>query len=276
MNRIPLSARVAMLLLGLLMAGSVLAPALSPWSPWDGDYVSGHMADGRPVGPCASHPLGTDRLLRDVLVRLALATRQTLVVALLACALTGVVSVLLGVLAGYYEKRLPDRAITWLTELALGFPALLVLMTVGSTMGRLETVGAACLMAAVSWPWMTVMMRARTADVCRSAYVEGAHALGQSTAGVIWHHVIPNVAPTAWRVLAMSVAPMVLFEASLAYVGVGSPPPAPTLGRMVYEGQDAVLGAPWLVIAPAAVVVWIGVCFTLLSNAIRIETRGAR
>lgn len=267
MSRWPRSAWVAALMLAVLLLASALIPWLSPWSPWDGDYLHGQLSDGRPCMPGRMHLLGTDRLLRDVLVRLAIATRRSLGVTSLACALTACISMGLGCMAGYFQRGLVDRVVLALTELALGFPALLVLMTIGSVLRQVDAVTMAGLMALVSWPWMTTTLRARAAQVSELDYVHSARALGASHLHVLRRHILPNVAPIAVRLVALSVAPMILLEAALAYVGVGSPPPAPTLGRMLYEGQDAILGAPWLVLAPAGVLIWAGISCTFLANA---------
>ncbi len=269
----PASARVGAWMFAALLLAVVAIPILSSSSAWDGDYQHGQMPDGRPIGPGAAHFLGTDRLLRDVLVRLALASAHSIELTVLACTLTASIALVLGCTAGYFEGRWLDRLMQVAIEIALGFPAILLLMTVGSVVRRVDLAGMAALMAAVSWPWMTVTVRARAAEVSRRDFIVGARALGARDVHILWRHLLPNVMPLALRLVALTVAPMILLETALAYVGVGCPPPVPTLGRMLYEGQDAILGAPWLVLAPALVLTWIGVSATLLSNALVVERR---
>ncbi len=269
----PLSARIGAAMFSALAIGSALVCLFSSWSAWDGDDVHGQLADGRPVGPGMVHWLGTDRLLRDVALRLAMATLHSMHLTLVACALTGLIAISLGCAAGYFEQRWLDKCVQWTLDVMLGFPSILLLMAAGSVLRRVDTSSMAALIAAVSWPWMTTTIRARAIEISRMDFVQGVRALGARDAHILLRHVIPNVAPVAMRLLALSVAPMTLLEAALAYVGVGRPPPAPTLGRMLYEGQDAMMGAPWLVLAPALVLTWVGVSTTLLSNALVAQRR---
>ena len=263
------SARLGGLLVALLVLFALLAPLLSPYGANASDFVHGFGPGDTPAPPGWVHWLGTDRIFRDQLTRLAMGARLSLFVGLGASALATLLGGAVGIVAGYFEGRWVDALLMRLVDVGLSFPFLLLVMAVGAA---LETSGALTvlvLLGASGWLGTARLVRAKTLQVRTQEYVAAARALGLSTPRILWRHVLPNVAGTLIFTATLAVAQMLLAESVLSYLGAGVPPPAASLGRMLFEGQDYYQAAPWLLLGPALAVVLAAVAFHLLGEGLR-------
>jgi len=161
-------------------------------------------------------------------------------------------------------------------DVGLAFPFLLLVMAVGAALDRTTPVTVIAVLGLTGWLGTARVVRTKTMQVRALDFVVAARALGRPTAGVLWHHVLPNVSGLLIAVATVSVAQMILAESVLGYLGVGIAPPQPTWGRMVMEGQDLLMAVPWLVLAPAGAIVLAVVGFHLLGEGLRdaLDPRG--
>jgi ABC-type dipeptide/oligopeptide/nickel transport system permease subunit len=160
----------------------------------------------------------------------------------------------------------------WLMRLAdvlLAFPFLLLVMAIGASLDRTTAVTIFLTLGATGWLGIARVLRAKTMQVRRLEYVEASRALGQSTARVMWKHVLPNVAGPLIVTATVLVAQMIIADSVLSYLGVGISPPTPTWGRMLFEGQDDYLVAPWLVAAPGVAILLAVWGFNMLGEGLR-------
>jgi ABC-type dipeptide/oligopeptide/nickel transport system permease subunit len=160
----------------------------------------------------------------------------------------------------------------WLMRLAdvlLAFPFLLLVMAIGASIDRTTAVTIFLTLGATGWLGIARVLRAKTMQVRALGYVEASRALGQSTARVILKHVLPNVAGPLIVTATVLVAQMIIADSVLSYLGVGISPPTPTWGRMLLEGQDDYLVAPWLVAAPAVAILLAVWGFNMLGEGLR-------
>jgi ABC-type dipeptide/oligopeptide/nickel transport system permease subunit len=306
----------AFILLALL-AFAVAGPLVATHGPLESDFARGVTADFMPVGPCAAFPLGTDRLFRDVLARLAYAGRLSLLIAVAATLLATAIGAAAGVVAGYYEgsgARVPwvtvgaaaagtaalslgkpaiagacvlaglllglarpnhgvrldvDGILMRTVDVLLAFPFLLLVMAIGAALEHTSVVTIFVTLGATGWLGIARILRAKTMQVRALEYVSASRALGQSTLGLMTKHILPNIAGPL-VVSATVLAPqMIVAESVLSYLGVGLAPPTPTWGRMLYEGQDYVVAAPWLVAAPGAAILLAVWGFNMLGEGLR-------
>jgi ABC-type dipeptide/oligopeptide/nickel transport system permease subunit len=154
-------------------------------------------------------------------------------------------------------------------DVGLAFPFLLLVMAVGAALERTTPATVIVVLGLTGWLGTARVVRTKTMQVRALDFVMAARALGRPTAGVLWHHVLPNVSGLVIAVATVSVAQMILAESILGYLGVGIAPPQPTWGRMVMEGQDLLMAVPWLVLAPAGAIVLAVVGFHLLGEGLR-------
>jgi peptide/nickel transport system permease protein len=154
-------------------------------------------------------------------------------------------------------------------DVGLAFPFLLLVMAAGAALDRTTPLTVAVVLGLTGWLGTARIVRAKTMQVRALDFVAAARALGRSTAGILWRHVLPNVSGLLIVVATVSVAQMILAESVLGYLGVGIAPPRPTWGRMILEGQDYLLAGPWLVLAPAGAIILAVVGFHLLGEGLR-------
>jgi len=195
-----------------------------------------------------AHPLGTDTLGRDVVSRLLYGARVSLSVGFSAVILAGTLGVALGLVSGYYGGRLDD-ALMRLGDVQLAFPALVlaiaVLAVVGSGLGNVVLV-----LGVTGWVTYARIARGETLSLRHREFVEGARALGARDTAILWRHVLPNVLPSITVVATFSVARTIIAEASLSFLGLGIPPPAPSWGAMLDEGRNYLTTGWWLALFP--------------------------
>lgn len=257
-------------LLGVVVLIAVLAPLIAG-DPVRPDLEHGLDRSGLPLAPSARWALGTDALGRDVWARLAHGASRSLVVVGLATAIASLFGAMVGVIAGYRGGPVDAVAMRGV-DLALALPALLVAALLAAVMHRagFDRDGAIVVtLAALGWTATARVIRTKVRVVRHSDYVIAARALGASTTRVLIRHVVPAVAGLVGALAALSLAQNLILEAALGYLGLGAPPPSPTWGRMLAEGQPYLAAAPHLVVAPGlAIVVTVTAC-NLLGNGLR-------
>jgi ABC-type dipeptide/oligopeptide/nickel transport system permease subunit len=162
-----------------------------------------------------------------------------------------------------------DGLLMRFVDVMLAFPFLLLVMAIGAALDRASALTVFVTLGATSWLGIARVLRAKTIQVRSLDYVIAARALGRSTLGILRSHVLPNIAGPLVVTTTMQVAQMIVADSVLSYLGVGISPPTPTLGRMLYEGQDAYVAAPWLVAAPGAAILLAVWGFNMLGEGLR-------
>jgi peptide/nickel transport system permease protein len=272
---------VGALLVLCVLGIAVVAPAMSARDPLRGDIEHGLSELGAPLPPSHDAVLGTDQLGRDVWARVTSGARLSLLTAALATAIALVIGVAIGLTAGYAGGA-ADSALMRLVDLVLAFPALLfaILLAALFRQTRLATsiTPVFLTLGLVSWTTMARVIRGRTQVLARSDMVAAARALGASPARIMVRHILPNLAGVVIVVTAFGFAQNLLSESVLSYVGLGTPPPAASWGRMIYEGRAYYRIAPHLVLAPGIAILLAVIGFNLLGDGLRdaFDVREAR
>lgn len=245
--------------LGLAFTGAVVLLALVSlfWLPFDPSDISG----GRLEGPSLEHLLGTDKLGRDLFTQLMIGARIALVVGTASVALAAELGIAIGLTAAFARPWLDDSLSATL-DVIIAFPVLLLAMLVVAVQGAslwsaILAIGLA--MSAVVARLTRILAR----RVLHEQFITAARTSGTRLPGIVFFHVLPNIAPTLGVNLALQFGAAVLAEASLSYLGLGAPPPNASWGRLLQEAQGTVLTAPVGAIAPgiALVVLVLGVNF---------------
>jgi peptide/nickel transport system permease protein len=227
---------------------AVLAPALAPDDPIRNDLLERLTPPMWLDGGSARHPLGTDTLGRDVVSRLLYGARVSLMVGFSAVVLAGALGVLTGLVAGYYGGRLDD-VLMRVGDVQLAFPALVLAIAVLAVLGS-GLANVVLVLGVTGWVTYARIARAETLSLRHREFVESARALGAGDATILWRHVLPNVLPPLVVVATFSVARTIIAEASLSFLGLGIPPPAPSWGAMLDEGRNYLTTGWWLALFP--------------------------
>ena len=255
----------ATLILGLVLTGAIVLVALVSlfWLP----YPLADTSGGRLEGPSGLHPLGTDRLGRDLLAQLMWGARIALIVGTCAVAIAAVLGTIIGLLAAFSRPWVDDTLSAGL-DVVIAFPVLLLAMLVVAIQGAslwsaVLAIGLA--MSAVVARLTRILAR----RVLQEQYVTAARTSGTGVLGIVFQHVLPNIAPTLAVSLALQFGAAVLAEASLSYLGLGAPPPNASWGRMLQEAQGTVLTAPVGAIAPGIAIIALVLGVNFLADGLR-------
>jgi ABC-type dipeptide/oligopeptide/nickel transport system permease subunit len=263
---------VGVVLVALLLAIALLAPVLSAKHPLVSDVEHGLSALGAPLPPSSAAVLGTDQLGRDEWARVITAARSSLAIAALATLIALVIGLSLGLTAGYAGGAI-DRALMRLVDLALAFPFVLLAILLAALFREAELGSSSApvflTLGVVSWTTMARVIRGKARVLARSEMVSAARAIGASPARIVVRYILPNVIGIVLVVAALGFAQNLLAESVLSYLGLGPPPPAPSWGRMLFEGRSYYRTAPHLVLVPGVAILVAVVGFNLIGEGLR-------
>jgi ABC-type dipeptide/oligopeptide/nickel transport system permease subunit len=251
----------AMGLIGLMVLTALCSPWLAPYDPAAQDTRHALTA------PSARHWLGTDDLGRDILSRIIWGTRISLEVGVSAVIVAFLIGTPLGLVAGY-RSGVVDAVVMRGTDIMLAFPNLLMALLLVAALGtnlanEIVAIGIALV------PNFARVARGMTLSLKENEYIVAAKAMGQSQVRVLFRHLLPNAFATLFVMATLYIATAIRTEASLSFLGLGVPPPAPSWGNILSEGQSYVRQAPW-VTGFAGLAIFIAVlAFNLLGDALR-------
>jgi peptide/nickel transport system permease protein len=263
---------VGAMLVAILVLIAVAAPVLSAKDPLAADVEHGLSLLGAPLPPSADTVLGTDQLGRDVWARVVAATRSSLTIAGLATLLAIAIGAAIGLVAAY-AGGVVDRALMQLVDLVLAFPFVLLAILLAALFREANLASSSApvilTLGVVGWTQVARMVRARARVLVHSDMVVAARAIGAGPVRIMLRCVLPNLAGIVIVVTTIAFAQNLLAEAVLSYLGLGPPPPAPSWGRMLYEGRAYYRTAPHLVLVP-------GIAIFLAVAAVNLIGEGLR
>jgi ABC-type dipeptide/oligopeptide/nickel transport system permease subunit len=217
--------------------------------------------------PSLAHPLGTDQLGRDLLYRVLLGAHTSLVIAVSAVALSIVIGLPIGVLAGYFGGW-TDHALMRLVDTPLSFPVLLLALTISAVLG--PSLPNTILAIGVAFaPYLARIVRGETLKVAALPYIEAARSQGASNGRIIRLHVLPNIMAPVIVQATISVAFAILAEAGLSFLGLGTQPPTPSWGLMIQASRDYLDVAAWTALVPGVAVALTVLGLNMLGDVLR-------
>jgi len=257
-NRIAAAGLVALL---VMLTASALAGVILPYDP---DAANLELTLHPPT---LAHPLGTDQLGRDILSRVVYGGRISLVIGVLAVALSAAIGIPLGVLSGFYGG-VADAVILRVIDVVLAFPGFLLALTLISVLG----VGLANVIISVgiaSVPIYVRLVRGVTLTVREMTYVESARATGQRDRLIMLRHVLPNAAGPIVVQSSLQLGAAILTAAGLGFLGLGVRPPTPEWGTMLGEAQTYILTSWFIATFPGLAIFLAVMAFNLLGDGLR-------
>jgi peptide/nickel transport system permease protein len=253
---------VGSILLGAMIGLATLAGWVAPQDPIQQDLGMSLFAPNR------YHVLGTDRLGRDVMSRVAYGARVSLSVAAAATLLSALLGAAVGLAAGAAGGRV-DGLLMRLTDLALAFPTLALLLVLAALYRVDSVVALVLLLGLTTWMPVARLVRAEAASLSRQRFMEAAASLGASPLRRGLTHLAPNVASTVVIAATLQVGEMMLLESGLSFLGLGVAPPTPSWGDMVRQGMPSLDQAWWVSTFPGLALALAVIGFNLLGDGFR-------
>lgn len=249
-----------MIILSIVVLAAILAPLLAPYAPNKLSIVN------KLKPPSATHLFGTDEFGRDIFSRAIYAGRISLLVSLGVVALSSVLGIILGVMAGFFPRL--DTPISRLLDAMMSFPDILLAIALVAALGpSLVTVIIA--LGITYAPRLARIVRGSTLVLREMPYIEAAVTLGLPTWRVLTRHLLLNLASPILVQATFVFASAMLAEASLSFLGVGVSTDMPTWGTMLASGREYMNNAPWLMIFPGLAIVFSVLSLQLLGDGLR-------
>jgi peptide/nickel transport system permease protein len=249
------------LIIVLVLLSVISFLGLLPYGP------SEQEASERLLSPSARHIFGTDQFGRDVFSRVASGVSNSIFISAVAVVFSTVLGTLGGVVSGYFRKT-TDLVVGGFTNILFAFPSLLLALTLAAVFPR-TWFTVAIAIAVVYIPIFVRVTRGPVLSLRKAEYVDASKALGMNSISIIWSHIIPNIGGILAVQVALTLSWGVLTEASLSFLGFGTPPPATSLGSMVYDSQSLIAVAPWTLWGPGCALILLIVSLNLIGDGLR-------
>lgn len=261
-------ARAGLIIVAIVVAGAFAAPWILPWDPAVQDLP--HRLDG----PSWQHWFGLDELGRDILARVLLGARVSLLVGTVVVGVSSIVGMAVGSISGYFGGR-TDQIIGRIMDVLMAFPGMLLAIALVAVLGP-SIVNVVMALAVIGWVGYARLVRGQVLKVRELEYVQAARAVGAPMGRVLVRHVIPATFSTISVQATLGMAGAIIAEASLSFLGLGVQPPMPSWGTMLDAGRSHLFDAPHLTIVPGVAIALLVLGFNFAGDALRdrLDPRG--
>jgi peptide/nickel transport system permease protein len=240
---------------------AVLAPWISTHDPLKIDIAH------RGAPPSREFVFGTDDYGRDVFSRVIYGARISIYISVLSVLIATVFGILIGATAGYYGGWV-DNVIMRCMDALMSFPAILLAIVIMAVLGG-HMLNVAAALGIVYIPRFARVIRGSVLSLKEREFIEASKAMGNTDAEIIIQHILPNCMAPLIVQITISLAYAILAEASLSFLGLGAPPPAPSWGNMLSDARNFMVDAPWMTVFPGVAIMFAVVGFNLLGDGLR-------
>lgn len=257
------AALTSLVVLAVIVLFVVFAPSLSQFSYFDTDFAMMSVAPDL----TSAHYFGTDSSGRDLLVRVAIGGRISLMVGVAAALVAVVLGTLYGAMSGYLGGKI-DSVMMRLLEILNSFPFMFFVILLVTFFGQ-NIFLIFIAIGMVSWLDMARIVRGQTLSLKRKEFIEAAVVSGVSTRNIILRHIVPNVLGVVVVYASLLVPSMILFESFLSFLGLGTQEPLSSWGALLSDGANSMEVSPWLLVFPALFLVATLFCFNFIGDGLR-------
>ena len=255
------TAVVGIFLIGSLLVLAVIGPWVSPYNPVVPDPIN------RLKGPSEAHPFGTDSLGRDILSRVIYGSRISIFIGLIAVSISLVPGTLLGLLSGYYGKKV-DEPIMRGMDILLAFPAILLAIFITAILGP-SLINTMIAVGIVYIPHYARIVRSSVLSLKEQEFVQAVRSIGGTHLRILAFHIFPNTIPPIIVYATLGMGTAVLQAAALGFLGLGAQPPTPEWGAMLSEGRQYIQMAPHVAAFPGLAIFTLVLGFNLFGDGLR-------
>lgn len=260
---------VALLLIAMFVIAGVAGPLIAPYDPVKGDLLSAFQP------PSLGHWLGVDHIGRDVLSRVIVAARTSLIAMILVLSTAISFGVLVGSIAGFFRGTIIDEVLMRIVDVGLSIPSLIIALSVIGILGRHDGADPFWLMilslALAWWPGYARLARAVVVSVQAQPHIEALRVLGAGPLRIFFRHLLPSAFASVLVYASADAGALALSIATLSFLGLGVPPPTPEWGQMLVDGMPHLARSPILVIAPGIALTLVVMSFNLLGEWLSLK-----
>ena len=253
----------------IVVAAGLLGPLAAPYNPEENDLLNSFLPPLWKAGGLMAHPLVTDQFGRDVLSRLIVGARISLLVGCMAVFFSGSIGTTVAITAGYLGGKV-DAVLMRMTDAMLSMPYLLIGVALAGIMGP-GLYNLVVVLAVLGWASYARIIRSEVLRVKTQDFIVVARITGCSTARILWKHIFPNIVNTMIVLATLQLGITIILAASLSFLGMGVPPPTPEWGLMVAEGREFLSSAWWLATLPGLCILLTCLAANLLGDWLRLR-----
>lgn len=240
---------------------TLFGPLFEPYNPTKMELSQKFIA------PCRDFIFGTDHLGRDIFSRVIEGARVSLLIAGCVVLFSAVLGVALGMISGYMGGAV-DMLIMRVVDALLAFPTIIFALALSTMMGTGQT-NLIIAITCIQWTRYARIARGETLMLKNAEYVEAARSIGNNTAQILAKYIFPNVVSKIIILASLDIGTIILYCASLSFLGLGAQPPSPDWGVMISEGKDYIQYAPWLTLFPGLAIALSALAFNMLGDGLR-------
>lgn len=245
----------------LLVLIAIFGEHLCPYDPYLQDLRNAKAA------PSLAHIFGTDRYGRDMLSRLIVGAKASILSTLLLVSVITIIGTSIGIICGWSGNRL-DTLLMRISDIFLAFPGLVFALALAAVLGG-GIHNAVIALAAISWPKYARIARSQTLSQKDSLYLDAARISGCSTFTLIMRHILPNIFGPILVTAMLDIGTMMMELAGLSFLGLGAKPPVAEWGSMMSDARNLLTTQPWVTLSPGFAIFLSVAVFNLLGDSIR-------
>ncbi|WP_197970049.1 ABC transporter permease [Mesobacillus harenae] len=252
---------VSLSIIVIIILAAICAPLIAPYDPVAQDRAAFMLA------PTQAHIMGTDDLGRDIFSRIIYGARVSLLVGMATVVISMVLGTMLGVVSGYFGKAV-DMVIQRIMDAIMAIPPLILALFIAALLGpAIKNVIIA--LTIVNIPHFARITRGEMLRIKEMNYVEASRSAGASAFRIIFKHGLPNMMAPIIVIASLTFGQSIIAEASLSFLGIGTPPPNPSWGLMLSGASSYMENAPWMVLFPGLILSAAVLAFNLLGDSLR-------
>ena len=252
---------IGFFMMAVVILAAILAPVIAPH-----DFAEINVSL-KLMPPSAEYPLGTDQYGRCLFSRIVYGSRIALKVGIIAVVIESLIGVTLGIVAGYFGRRL-DTVIMFLTDMVWSIPPIILAMAIVLLIGpSAENVAVA--IALVTWAQFTKIIRAKVMSLKNLSYIEAARVYGESDFQIIMRYILPNLTSTIVILASLALPAAILSTTSMSFLSLGAQEPLPDWGMILSGGIQYIKKASWVSVWPGVAIIWTVLGFNLTAEGIK-------
>ena len=257
---------IGAIVISAIIITAIIAPYIAVHDPEIGQFKNSLSKPDFFSKGWSGFILGADNLGRDILTRILVGSRYSLVIAISAAFMAAIIGILLGMLAGFYKRA--DNIIMRFADLQMSIPNLLLVVAIVAVLGP-NVFNIIIVLILTTWPQFARLIRSSVLVIREKEFISTSRILGGSDRWIMFSQILPNVITPLLVLGSQQIGYLIIVESVLSFLGIGIQPPTPSWGVMIADGRDYLSTAPWIAMGPGAILYITVLGFNFLGDGLR-------